>query len=756
MVSVTYPGVYIQEVPSGVRTITGVSTSTAMFIGRTERGVMDKPTRVFNYSEFSRAFGTSTAQSELATSVRLFFANGGTQAYIMRIANGATKASVQLENVAGAPVLTLTAREAGGRGGELRVAVDYNTPTPDSTFNLQVRRVDPVSLQESELEVHTDLTMKPGAARYAIDVVNQDSALVTATPTVAAPSEGSYNIAGLVLPVGTAAALDSVIPDGSILRREINGQPVADVTINDGALAAALADCDLEFAAAGTGKWVLRINKETGDVRFLPSGAPKDVATILQLGPTQGGAEVLMHSSLRPAPSGVFSDGYLNIAKIAALQQGVYDDFKVTAAGKGLTGFNLKTTADNDLFHVGKASKVSSLLNVREKLNLLASQFNAKAQALSDFRWQLEVQGLLLVLRPTLGAADVGLGVTIDDDDTDLFDVDDGFVSSVGQTRYYTVGLGGASAFEQGGAAGSDGSFPQAAQYLAAYDIIARDVDVFNLLVLPRDAGIDDDARKDLWGPASIFCQQRRAFLLVDPPKTWNSTAAVTGAEISVLTLRQGLVKDHSGVYWPRLLVPNEHGLVKPVDPSGAIAGLMARIDSSRGVHKAPAGIEADIRGISGVERMISDPENGVTNALAVNTIRVFPNGIVSWGARTMDGFDNSGNSDYQYVPIRRLALFLAESLQRGLKFAVFEPNDEPLWAQIRLAAGSFMNGLFRQGSFQGQKKSDAYFVKVDAETTTQNDINLGIVNVIVGFAPLKPAEFVIVKIQQIAGQIQT
>ena len=152
----------------------------------------------------------------------------------------------------------------------------------------------------------------------------------------------------------------------------------------------------------------------------------------------------------------------------------------------------------------------------------------------------------------------------------------------------------------------------------------------------------------------------------------------------------------------------------------------------------------------------MSDPENGIINPEAVNAIRVFPNGIVSWGARTMDGFDNSGNLDYKYVPVRRLALFIEESLYRGLKFAVFEPNDEPLWAQIRLAAGAFMNNLFRQGAFQGQKASDAYFVKVDAETTTQNDINLGIVNVVVGFAPLKPAEFVIITIQQMAGQVQT
>ena len=104
----------------------------------------------------------------------------------------------------------------------------------------------------------------------------------------------------------------------------------------------------------------------------------------------------------------------------------------------------------------------------------------------------------------------------------------------------------------------------------------------------------------------------------------------------------------------------------------------------------------------------------------------------------------------------RRTALFLEESLYRGLQFAVFEPNDEPLWAQIRLNVGAFMQNLFRQGAFQGRSPREAYLVKCDSETTIQNDIDRGIVNIVVGFAPLKPAEFVIIKIQQLAGQIET
>jgi phage tail sheath protein FI len=122
------------------------------------------------------------------------------------------------------------------------------------------------------------------------------------------------------------------------------------------------------------------------------------------------------------------------------------------------------------------------------------------------------------------------------------------------------------------------------------------------------------------------------------------------------------------------------------------------------------------------------------------------------WGSRTLAGDDQIG-SDWKYLPVRRFALFLQESLYRGTQWVVFEPNDEPLWSSIRINITSFMIGLYRQGAFQGATPNDAFYVKCDKDTTTQNDINRGIVNIEIGFAPLKPAEFVILKFKQIAKQ---
>ena len=150
----------------------------------------------------------------------------------------------------------------------------------------------------------------------------------------------------------------------------------------------------------------------------------------------------------------------------------------------------------------------------------------------------------------------------------------------------------------------------------------------------------------------------------------------------------------------------------------------------------------------------LTDLENGDLNIQAINCLREFKiYGDVVWGARTLQGNDQAG-SEWKYIPIRRLALYIESSLYDGTQWVVFEPNDEPLWGQIRLNVGAFMKGLFLQGAFQGSSPAQAYFVKCDAENNPQASINLGIVNILVGFAPLNPAEFVVIQIQQIAGQL--
>ena len=288
----------------------------------------------------------------------------------------------------------------------------------------------------------------------------------------------------------------------------------------------------------------------------------------------------------------------------------------------------------------------------------------------------------------------------------------------------------------------------------ALEQLYARD-GLFNLLCIPPYKE-DPFVEIGVIAAAAAYCEERRAMLIVDPPKGWKTIDQATKG-FSNPNDEIGTRSKNAAIFFPRVKQANpfRDNQIEEFAPCGVVAGIFARTDIERGVWKAPAGIEASLKGVNSLKVPMTDLENGLLNPLGINCLRHFPvYGKVVWGARTLQGADGFA-SEWKYIPVRRTALFIEESLYRGTKWVVFEPNDEPLWAQIRLAAGAFMHNLFRQGAFQGRSPREAYFVKCDNETTTQNDINLGIVNIYVGFMPLKPAEFVVIKLQQMAGQIE-
>jgi uncharacterized protein len=306
-------------------------------------------------------------------------------------------------------------------------------------------------------------------------------------------------------------------------------------------------------------------------------------------------------------------------------------------------------------------------------------------------------------------------------------------------------------------AGGSDGSRPEnAADLIGSPDVKTGlysllDVMDVNLLCLPdlADPALAG-ARVAVLSAADQLCVEKRMFLIVDSPAEWLSLTQARAGLPDFDAVRS----DHSAMYFPQVRLTDPlSGQPRSFPPCGVIAGVMATTDASRGVWKAPAGTAAALSGVLALTVPLTDPENGLLGPLGVNCLRSFSIiGPVVWGARTLQGADVLA-SDWKYIAVRRTALMIEESLYRGTKWVLFEPNDERLWGQIRLNVGSFMQSLFRRGAFQGTSASDAYFVRCDSSTTTQDDINKGIVNIVVGFAPLKPAEFVIIKIQQMAGQ---
>lgn len=662
-VTPTYPGVYIEEVPSGVRTIVGVSTSVAAFLGYFHRGPIDTPIQVFNLGDFEREFGGLHEQDEAGYAIQQFFLNGGSVAWVVRVAGDDTTAltasAVTLQTAEAAPADTLdvvagrrfrgdVVEDPGTWGDAIRLEVDHDTrdPADPDLFNLTVSEIASRDGRRVVLrtEVYANLSTDATSPDYVIEKVNESSKLVQITPSGGATS-----------------------PPGRPAQTGTTGGPVA--------------------AAAGLDATsTLNVNSGAGDLAVLLDDLP---------GPTSFGAD----------PGAVRR----------ALERGI------RAAG---------TAASDPILAGARVSIQGDHLHV---VGGGAARADFDAETIITFSENGQTT-----------AADLGLDAA----------------SAFENVQQYVVGTTTNAGFQSAGTSGSGGDLPDETDLVGDFDdkegmYALRDVDLFNILVIPGAVGdhMSDDNAAAVYAAAETFCEQERAVLIVDVPEGIDEVQ-----EVRDWVDDRNIRHRNAAVYFPRVRVPDplKDSRLRSLGASGTMAGVYARTDGERGVWKAPAGLEAVLRNVQGFDTNVTDAENGQLNPVAINTLRRFPiYGRVAWGARTLEGADVRA-SEWKYLPVRRLALFLEESLYRGLQWVVFEPNDEPLWSQIRLNVGAFMHDQFRKGAFQGTSPRDAYFVKCDSETTTQNDINQGIVNVVVGFAPLKPAEFVIIKIQQMAGQVQT
>lgn len=644
----TYPGVYIEELPSGVRTITGVSTSVTAFLGSFKRGQLNQPIQLFSVADLERNFGALDSGSEAGYAVRQFFGNGGGEAWVVRVAstipasggNPAVAPAASGINLldavaAGTAVLNAAAASEGAWGDNVRLGVDYDTKDPSKRFNLTALEVDASGPTPRVVtsEVFRNLTLDSADRDYAVAVVNDGSRLVRLTALAGAAANKR--------PAQTGTTTSA---------------PITDVA-----------------AAALAGNKALQV---------VVNGANK------------GGTFTLG------------TDPHATVSQVASTLQ-----TKIRAADPSLSSVTISAVG---------AGTPTQFLRVRSPNDVLITFAGALATDLN------------------LDSANVQL---------------------------YQLGgaARGAQALPAGGQAkGADGGPPDSTVLIgspaAKTGIHALDdVDIFNILCLPDVVNLADSNASAVITEAEAYCQLRRSFFILDVPQADLVRDQIP--EIKAwLDQNSTLRSRNAALYHPRPAIPDPMNGFRPrfVPPSGTIAGLYARTDAERGVWKAPAGTDAVLRGVRTVEYKLTDAENGTLNPIAINCLRTFPVfGNVCWGARTLEGADALA-SEWKYIPVRRTALFLEESLYRGTKWVVFEPNDEPLWAQIRLNIGAFLHDLFRQGAFQGSTPREAYFVKCDHDTTTQTDINLGIVNILVGFAPLKPAEFVVIQIQQIAGQIET
>ena len=656
-VQVSYPGVYIEEIPSGVHTIVGVATSIGAFVDYFPTGPMNQAVQILNPGAFDKQFGGSDpsgldARSEASYAVQQFFLNGGTQAYVVRVgsgtsANAPTKASVGIGDGSGSAAFVVTAQSEGAWGNGVLVDIDYGTTDPTTLFNLTVTEIVIVNGNPTiaSTESFLNLLLDPAKPNDAAAVVNAGSQLIRISSEV----KGK-------LPAATGTA-SGPSPDLTKLAKA----DACDALVN------------------GT---------KIGTLAGLPDPPPATFSALA----------AVLQSQIRAL------GGKLANASVSAVGTASTEVFLVVEAG---------TSAAGDWVTLSDAGT-----GLATKLGFKSTAANVQHYALGGASSQQQVgQG-------TSGAAAPG---------------SDGLWDPVTDAAGVTAGILGD---------------PNAKTGIYAL----ADVDLFNILCLPVTANLPDTNAAAIAAAAEKFCTDRRAFYIVDLPQALPGNRDNPAAAMDWLGANGSLRSRNAALYFPRIAIadPLNAFRLRATPPSGTIAGLYAATDGARGVWKAPAGTEAVLSGVQKLQYTATNAENGVLNPLAINCLRNFPvYGTVCWGARTLNGADQLAD-DYKYIPVRRLALYIEESLYRGTQWVVFEPNDEPLWAQIRLNVGAFMHGLFRQGAFQGATPKDAYFVKSDGETTPQDQINLGIVNIVVGFAPLKPAEFVIIQIQQMAGQIET
>ena len=297
---------------------------------------------------------------------------------------------------------------------------------------------------------------------------------------------------------------------------------------------------------------------------------------------------------------------------------------------------------------------------------------------------------------------------------------------------------------------------PTDTDYSSFYQNTLRKIRDVSIIVLPGESWAADGTGNAIIDATRAHCEkEKNRMVIVDPPENHELENSGVVSTMSLPT------STYTVLYYPwvgmanplyhRDRNPNASATVN-VAPSSIAAGMWAKIDGKRGVWKAPAGVKTQLTGASSLRYNVDNLEQDQLNPVGVNCIRNLPGyGTVIWGARTLA---TKADPEWRYVPVRRTAIFIEESIYQNIQWAVFEPNDEPLWSTLRANIGAFMNGLFRAGAFQGQKADDAYFVRCGlGDTMTQGNIDRGQVIVLVGFAPLKPAEFVIVRIQQKVGE---
>ncbi|WP_010584692.1 phage tail sheath family protein [Schlesneria paludicola] len=676
--ALTYPGVYVEEVPSGLRTVVGVATSVTAFLGRATRGPTTGPgISVFSFDEFERRFGGLSLEYPLTFAVRDYFLNGGSQAVIVRL-------------------------------------VRYDSEANNATLNAAVKAAEDALIgHEDDAALQKDLR----------------------------DAQNLQNVTAETAKISLAAEDDS--------NAATKSEP-------------------LDLTASSHGNWgnhlwikaLVQVSDDNGNLKkryHVEDSSDLFDLTIVERVPlySKNGVPIYQVLQLETIRNIVFKKDSKSSRRI---------DRVLSTESQLLSANNTKLSDKNPL-------PIFELDETGRRIALMAGVANSAATAKfgpmlgEEFSTQLpKVSGAAtkVAIAATLaGKTDADIA---QDADKVASDIADAIKAKKQDTEIETIVKTALAAMEaavparqfEGGRNGQE-LLPVDYKFKARL----QRVDIFNLMCLPPDS-IDGeiDPKTTILADALDYCVKRRAMLIIDPPLSWKAAGSDVAAVVDAPSTRladlnlNGPETRNAAVYFPRVTQSNpvRDGVVEAFVPCGIIAGRMSATDVSRGVWKAPAGIDASVGGTVGLDYDLTDDEHGQLNPVGINCLRGFPiYGRVIWGSRTLRGADALAD-EYKYVPVRRLALYIEESLVRGTKWVVHEPNGEVLWSQIRANVGAFMQNLFLNGALAGTSPQQAYYVNCDKTTNPDNFVNLGIVTIKVGFAPLRPAEFVVIQLSQIVG----
>jgi uncharacterized protein len=652
----TYPGVYVQELPSGTHTIAGAATSVTAFVGYLTRGPLNTPVRCLNFGDFQRAFGGLDPNSVTSFQVSQFFLNGGVEAWVSRLYASSTppvqpSAQLTLSKLSGtgSSTLLLQSSNPGTWGSNIFVTVDYMT-NKSNMFNLTVALYSIISNSSS--------------ASKSFNILQ------------------TLSIPGVTLDRSKANSLDKVMQSVA----GPNAQLLAIPNIND------------TFSS------------------FIPT-ASGTLLTVTQPVPSANLTFTIKVTPPSPtAPSSVTCNTVFSVHTVADLVAGIQSALSSVAG---------EFVAKNAIPSLAGAVVRSCLSPFPPALNKPQAQ-------------------LVQIWSPDPALAQYKIDVT----------ASGGAVFATLQSNVQAQQL----AFTPPNTPSPDGLIPTgsdvAGNSTKRTGIYALDgMQIVNLLLVPDMPAMVSGDYLTAATATLNYAIQREAFAILDLPASIATPSdAVDWATNNPGTFGSGIVS--AATYFPQVLVPNPFSaLPMKIGGGGTLAGVYALTDQTRGVWKAPAGISAPLAGVQKLSYAMNDQENGQINLLGVNALRTFPiYDNISWGSRTLASA-NIADEDWKYVPVRRLALYIEQSLIQGLQWVVFEPNDERLWTQIRLSVNSFLHPLYLQGAFVGTTPSQAYQCICNASTTTAQDMENGIVNIVILFAPVRPAEFVVISLQQMAGQ---